>query len=468
MKQRRRIYYSAAQRSEIWDRWQAGEPMSSIGRRFDRESSSVFSVISPTGGIRPPARRRGRETLSLFEREEISRGLSTQCSLRSIARQLGRSASTISREVSRNGGLDRYRAARSDQAAWDRALRPKLCKLACRLFLSRTVSIKLRQQWSPEQIAGWLKRRYPGEPQNQVSHETIYRSLFIQARGVLKKELLQHLRAKRTIRRSKHASLKRTGLGQIKNAVSISERPASVEDRAVPGHWEGDLIGGSRNSYVATLVERHSRYVMLVKVANKDTESVVSALIKQSQRLPSELYRSLTWDRGKELADHQRLTLATEVDVYIFVTLGHPGSAAQTKTPTDCCANIFHAEPICPCTARPSSAPSLDSSTRDPERPCYIKPQQTSSQSVLQRSVEPATESFFMSRTPRWRRPAGGSEGISIAPTLDTAAEVIILALSLSCELLPGRKLLRIPAVPTTATITVTITGIKSPRRFFV
>jgi IS30 family transposase len=289
MKQRRRIYYSAAQRSEIWDRWQAGEPMSSIGRRFDRESSSVFSVISPTGGIRPPARRRGRETLSLFEREEISRGLSTQCSLRSIARQLGRSASTISREVSRNGGLDRYRAARSDQAAWDRALRPKLCKLACRPFLSRTVSIKLRQQWSPEQIAGWLKRTYPGEPQNQVSHETIYRSLFIQARGVLKKELLQHLRAKRTIRRSKHASLKRTGLGQIKNAVSISERPASVEDRAVPGHWEGDLIGGSRNSYVATLVERHSRYVMLVKVANKDTESVVSALIKQSQRLPDQL-----------------------------------------------------------------------------------------------------------------------------------------------------------------------------------
>jgi len=294
MKQRRRIYYSSAQRSEIWDRWQAGESMSSIGRRFDRESSSVFSVISPTGGIRPPARRRAREALRLFEREEISRGLNTQCSMRSIARQLGRSASTISREVSRNGGLDRYRAARSDQAAWDRALRPKLCKLACRLFLSRTVSIKLRQQWSPEQIAGWLKRTYPGEPQNQVSHETIYRSLFIQARGVLKKELLQHLRAKRTIRRSKHASLKRNGLGQIKNAVSISERPASVEDRAVPGHWEGDLIGGSRNSYVATLVERHSRYVMLVKVANKDTESVVSALIKQSQRLPSELYRSLT------------------------------------------------------------------------------------------------------------------------------------------------------------------------------
>ena len=242
--------------------------------------------------------------------------ISTQCSLRSIARQLGRSASTISREVNRNGGADRYRAAWSDQAAWDRALRPKLCKPACRPFLSRTVSIKLRRQWSPEQIAGWLKRTYPGDPQKQVSHETIYRSLFIQARGVLKKELLEHLRAKRTMRRSKHASLKQNGLGQIKNAVSICERPASVEDRAVPGHWEGDLIGGSRNSYVATLVERHSRYVMLVKVANKDTESVASALIKQSRRLPSELYRSLTWDRGKELADHHRLTLANEVEVY--------------------------------------------------------------------------------------------------------------------------------------------------------
>jgi IS30 family transposase len=316
MKQRRRIYYSAAQRSEIWDRWQAGESMSSIGRRFDRESSSVFSVISPTGGIRPAARRRAQQALNLAEREEISRGLSTHSSLRSIARRLGRSPSTISREVHRNGGPDRYRAARSDQAAWGRALRPKLCKLACRPFLSRTVSAKLQRKWSPEQIAGWLRRTYPGEPHNHVSHETIYRSLFIQARGVLKKELLEHLRAKRTIRRSKHASLKRNGLGQIKDAVSISERPASVEDRAVPGHWEGDLIGGSRNSYVATLVERHSRYVMLVKVTNKDTESVVSALIKQSQRLPGELYQSLTWDRGKELAEHQRLTLATNVEVY--------------------------------------------------------------------------------------------------------------------------------------------------------
>ena len=316
MKQRRRVYYSRAQRVEIWNRWKAREPMSSIGRRFDRESSSVFSVLSPTGGIRPPDRRRATGALSLAEREEISRGLSICRSLRQIALSLGRAPSTISREVRRNGGAEGYRATRSDQAAWDRARRPKRCKLACRPALARTVSAKLRRNWSPEQIAGWLKRTWPGEPHNQVSHETIYRSLFIQTRGVLKKELLDHLRARRTIRRSRHASLKRQGLGQIKDAVSISERPACVEDRAVPGHWEGDLIGGSKNSYVATLVERHSRYVMLVKVANKDTESVVTALIKQSKKLPGELYRSLTWDRGPELSGHKRLAMASDVEVY--------------------------------------------------------------------------------------------------------------------------------------------------------
>ena len=214
MKYRRRIYYSAAQRAEIWDRWQRGESMNSIGRVFDRQSSSVFSVISPTGGIRPPDRKRSRQALSLSEREEISRGLSIKQSLRAIARHLGRAPSTISREVYRNGGRAAYRATASDQAAWDRALRPKTCKLACHPSLSRAVSVKLRRKWSPEQIAGWLKRTFPGEAHKQVSHETIYRSLYIQARGVLKKELLEHLRAKRTVRRSRHASLKRNGLGQ--------------------------------------------------------------------------------------------------------------------------------------------------------------------------------------------------------------------------------------------------------------
>ncbi len=316
MKQRTRIYYTPAQRSEMWDRWQRGESMSSIGRAFNRESSSVYSVLSPTGGIRPPPRKRSRLALTLSEREEISRGVALQLSLRAIAAQLERSPSTISREINRNGGTDAYRATQADQAAWDRAHRPKQCKLAGHPVLKRMVASKLKHHWSPKQIAGWLKRTYPFEAHKQVSHETIYRSLFIQARGVLKKELQLYLRTQRAIRRAKQHSIKSEGLGKITNAVSIRERPASVEDRAVPGHWEGDLISGSNNSHIATLVERHSRYVMLVRVKGKDTETVISALIKHAHKLPTELYKSLTWDRGKEMADHQRFTLATNVDVY--------------------------------------------------------------------------------------------------------------------------------------------------------
>ncbi len=316
MKRRRRIYFTAEQKSEIWDRWQRGESMSSIGRGFDRDSSSIYPLLSRTGGIRPPDRKRSRLSLTLVEREEISRGLKVRLSLRYIARQLQRSASTISREVKRNGGADRYRAVPSDQAAWDRAHRPKLCKLACNSPLCRTISRKLQLNWSPEQIAGWLKRAYRQEEYNQVSHETIYRSLFVQARGVLKKELVKHLRSRRTMRRSKHATEKGVDRGQIKDMVSISERPASVEDRAVPGHWEGDLISGPKNSYIATLVERHTRYVMVVKLPDKSTQTVVSALIRQSKTLPTELYKSLTWDRGKELTDHRRFSLATDIDVY--------------------------------------------------------------------------------------------------------------------------------------------------------
>jgi IS30 family transposase len=273
-------------------------------------------MLAPTGGIRPAPRKRSRLALTQSEREEISRGTVVNLSIRSMAATLERSPSTISREIKRNGGYSDYRATQADQVAWDRACRPKPCKLAGNPMLRQIVARKLRSNWSPEQIAGWLKRTYPGSERNYVSHESIYRSLFVQARGVLKKELQLYLRTQRAIRRSKHASLKQVGLGKIKNMVSISERPASVEDRAVPGHWEGDLIGGSKNSYIATLVERHSRYVMLAKVKNKDTESVVTALIKQSKKLPNELYKSLTWDRGKELADHQRFTLETNVDVY--------------------------------------------------------------------------------------------------------------------------------------------------------
>ena len=323
MKYRTRIYYTEKQKSVMWERWQKGDSLHSIAKLFDRGHGSIAGILSKTGGIRPPTRIRSSTALTLSEREDISRGLATSQSMRAIAFQLNRSPSTISREINRNGGYARYRATQADQSAWDRAQRPKRCKLACNRLLSRTVAIKLRLNWSPQQIAGWLKREYPEDERNHVSHETIYRSLFIQARGVLKKELLQYLRTQRVMRRSKHSSLKRNGLGQIKNAVSISERPASVEDRAVPGHWEGDLIGGSKNSYIATLVERHSRYVMLAKVKNKDTESVVTALIKQSKKLPDELYKSLTWDRGKELADHQRFTIKTNVDVY-FCDPGSP------------------------------------------------------------------------------------------------------------------------------------------------
>jgi IS30 family transposase len=316
MTYRPRIKYNSEQKKEIWDRWRRGDSLWDIGRFFDRPSSSIYGQLSPTGGIRPPDRKRSRIALSLAEREEISRGIVAELSVRQIASKLGRSPSTISREIKRNEGFKHYRAASADQAAWDRSMRPKLCKLACSRTLRLNVARKLKQQWSPEQIAGWLRREYPQEDHHQVSHETIYKSLYIQARGVLKKELLQHLRTKRTIRRSKHATMKKSGLGQIKDAISISERPASVEDRAVPGHWEGDLIAGSKNSYIATLVERHTRYVMLAKVANKDTQSVVNALIKQSKKLPRELYKSLTWDRGKELADHKRFSLATDIDVY--------------------------------------------------------------------------------------------------------------------------------------------------------
>jgi IS30 family transposase len=252
----------------------------------------------------------------LAEREEISRGIAGGLSLRAIAAQLDRAPSTISREVNRNAGRDRYRANQADEAAWDRAHRPKTCKLAQNPALARIVGEKLQLEWSPRQIAGWLKVHYPDDETYQVSHETIYLTLFIQTRGALKKELLKYLRRPRAMRRSRHSNLKGKGLGQIANAVSIRERPAEAEDRAVPGHWEGDLLCGGNNSQIATLVERHTRYVMLVRVPSKDTRTVVNALIKQAHKLPRELYKSLTWDRGSEMADHQKFSLATDIEVY--------------------------------------------------------------------------------------------------------------------------------------------------------
>ena len=316
MEQRYLRGFRTEEKTELWNRWQRGESLKAIGRAFGKPSSSIYFQLAPHGGIRPAPRRRSRLALTLSEREEISRGIVADRSIRSMARLLGRSPSTVSREIRRHGGYDRYRAALADTKAWDGARRPKRCKLATNPRLRRAVSRKLWLNWSPEQIAGWFKRTHPGDGSCQVSHETIYRSLYVQTRGVLKKELLQHLRSKRTNLRSKHISQKGEGQGQIKDMISISERPVSVEDRAVPGHWEGDLITGSKNSHIATLVERQTRYVMLVKVTNKDTQTVVSALIKQAKKLPTELYKSLTWDRGKELAAHKQFTLATDIDVY--------------------------------------------------------------------------------------------------------------------------------------------------------
>ncbi len=308
--------FTSAEKVEMWDRWQRGESLKSIGRAFGKQSSSIHHQISPLGGIRPAPRRRSRRALTLSEREAISRGIVADRSARSIACQLGRAPSTVSREIKRNGGRYRYRASDADKQAWARTLRPKRCKLERHGWLRTIVTRKLRVNWSPEQIAGWLKRAYPGEEKHQVSHETIYRSLFVQARGVLKKELMSHLRSRRVMRRPGAKKWQGDARGQIKDMVSIRERPASVEDRAVPGHWEGDLLTGPKNSYIATLVERHTRYVMLIKVANKDTQTVISALIKQSRKLPRELKKSLTWDRGKELMNHRQFSLATNIDVY--------------------------------------------------------------------------------------------------------------------------------------------------------
>ena len=316
MTQGKYVELSVAQRTDVWRRWKAGESLHRIGRAVDRPHTSIHCLLSHHGGIVPAVRRRSVLSLTVVEREDISRGLASGSSIRDIAKDLERAASTVSREVARHGGRPEYRAQEADQRAWNSALRPKRCLLAIHVKLRKVVASKLILDWSPEQISGWLKIRYPDDESMRVSHETIYRSLFIQARGVLKKELLGHLRSKRRIRRSQHARIFKDSRGQIVDAISIRERPAEIEDRAVPGHWEGDLIGGTKNSHIATLVERHSRFTALVKVQSKDTAAVVAALSRQIRRLPTTLRRSLTWDRGLEMARHKSFTVATNVKVY--------------------------------------------------------------------------------------------------------------------------------------------------------
>ena len=313
---KRRRGYTAAELAEVFDRWGRGESSGGIARALNR-GSNVYMLLARYGGIRPRTRCRSARVLTGVEREEISRGIASGQSLRLIARVLNRSPSTLSREVRRNGGRTRYRAAEADKQAWKRARRRKRCRLVCRSRLRQLVEGKLREAWAPQQITGWLQRTYPGDEFCRVSHETIYRSLFIQARGAFKKELTRYLRSKRTIRRSRHATRKGRGGGQIQGLISIRERPASVEDRAVPGHWEGDLLAGSNNSHIVTLVERHSRYVML------------------------------TWDRGLEMADHKRFTLATDIAVYFCDpkspwqrvsnenTNGRPHQTLEFETPAE-------------------------------------------------------------------------------------------------------------------------------------
>jgi len=310
------VKLSASQQIDMWGRWRAGQSLHEIGRALGKDHVVIHFLLARRGGMAPAARGRSLRTLTRTEREDISRGIACGSSIREIAKGLQRAVSTVSREVARHGGRPLYRASEADHQAWELALRPKVCLLAMQVKLQKIVAGKLILDWSPEQISGWLKIQYPDDESMRVSHETIYRSLFIQARGVLKKELMQHLRTKRRIRRSRHSRVRGHRMGQIVDAISIRERPAEVEDRAIPGHWEGDLLGGIKNSHIATLVERHSRFTTLVKVPSKDTAAVVAALSRHVRKLPASLRRSLTWDRGLEMAKHKTFTVATNVQVY--------------------------------------------------------------------------------------------------------------------------------------------------------
>ena len=310
---RRKRALSSSERAAVWHSWKNGLTLSAIAKKLDCQAASVLWVLRRAGGFEPRTRRRAPRAIQVVEREEISRGLSAGLSMREMARRLRRAVSTVSREIHRNGGKQSYRAAEADECAWRRARRAQRCLLARRPRLKNWVAKHLWCNWSPRQIAIGLKQQFPDDGSMRVSHETIYRSLFIQARNVLKKELLRRLRRGHVMRRPR---VQASGRPAVVQGISIRERPAEVEDRAVPGHWEGDLLMGGARSQIATLVERHSRYVMLVKVASKDTNVVTQALVKKMRDLPAELRRSLTWDRGSELAAHKEFTIATDMQVY--------------------------------------------------------------------------------------------------------------------------------------------------------
>ncbi len=316
MAQRGRPGLSPRRKAELSKRWRAGESVSDIARALEKNVGSIFGVLRLRGGIAPPQRKRSHRALTRGDREEISRGLAAGLSQRQIAVRIGRTPSTVSREVSRNGAETRYRADGADEKAWDRAKRPKKCLLATNHKLRAVVAKKLQAQWSPQQISGWLKTTFPKSPDLQISHEAIYQTLFVQTRGALKKELQYHLRSGRVLRHARTATRKGQTRYRIIDAVSISDRPPVIEDRSVPGHWEGDLLCGARNSQIATLVERTSRFTLLVKVPRRDALTVAKAMSKQIRSLPAKLRKNVTLDRGPEFAAHKKFSVSANVKVY--------------------------------------------------------------------------------------------------------------------------------------------------------
>ena len=307
---------SPRRKAELWKRWKAGESISDIARALEKNVGSIFGVLRLRGGIAPPPRKRSHRVLTHDDREDISRGLVAGLSQRQIAKRIGRSPSTVTREIAKNGGVSQYRAGEADERAWDRARRPKKCLLATNRKLRAVVARKLHVQWSPQQISGWLKTSFPKNPDLHISHEAIYRTLFVQTRGALKKELQYHLRSGRVMRHARTATRKGQTRYQIVDAVSISERPPEIEDRSVPGHWEGDLLCGAHNSQIATLVERQSRFTILVKVPRRDALTVAKAMSKQIRSLPTKLRKSVTFDRGPEFAAHKKFSVKANVKVY--------------------------------------------------------------------------------------------------------------------------------------------------------
>lgn len=308
--------FTEDQQSTIWSLWSQGKSLSEIGRQLNKHAGSIFCFLQKYGGIKPVTPSRSKRALTLLEREEISRGLSASLSIRNIAKSLNRHPSTVSREINRNGGIAKYRAISADRQTWIRAKRPKKSKLQINIGLNDIITDKLSNKWSPEQISGYLKRTYPNDLTMHISHESIYKTLYIQSRGHLKKELLKHLRTQRVMRQSKQFNTKGNARGGIIDAVSIHDRPKDIDDRTLPGHWEGDLICGSNKSYIATLVERTSRFTVLVKLKGNDTASVVNAITNKIIEIPTQLKKSLTWDRGMELARHKQFTVDTEIKVY--------------------------------------------------------------------------------------------------------------------------------------------------------